>query len=477
MTNPIREDLINALFGPKRQEKKPKRRMKPVARKNRLERQMEKMDPLNHNAAGLDIGSEEIYAAVPADRDQNPVRAFKTFTQDLNELADWLQECGIDTVAMESTGIYWVPIYEILQERGLEVYLVNARHMKNVPGRKKSDVFDSQWIQKLHTYGLLEASFRPSEEISALRSLIRHRDNLIRYRAAHIQHMQKALLLMNLQLTLVVSDITGTTGLAIIRQIIAGERDPDVLATLRDPRCKRTEEEISKALEGHYKAEHVFELSQALDLYDAYSSKMAECDAAIELKFQEFEVLHKDLPADRKRRRKRANDPDYDLRRYLYQICGVDLTQVDGIGPGLAQTIISEIGTDMSRFKTVKHFCSWLGLSPQHEKSGGKVLKSKTKKTKSRANKAFRLAAQSAGKSKSAIGAFYRRIKSKKGAAMAITATAHKIARIVYFMLKNQTPFEPHSQQDYDAAQRERAIADLKRRARRLGFEVEAIAA
>lgn len=373
MTSPIREDLINALFGPKREKKKSTRRKKPIARKSRLERQIDKMDPLNHNAAGLDIGSEEIYVAVPVDRDQNPVRAFKTFTQDLNLLVDWVIECGIDTVAMESTGIYWVPIYEILQERGLEVYLVNARHMKNVPGRKKSDVFDCQWIQKLHTYGLLEASFRPSEEISALRSLIRHRDNLIRYRAAHIQHMQKALLLMNLQLTLVVSDITGVTGLAIIRQIIAGERDPNVLAALRDPRSKRSEEEIAKALEGHYKSEHVFELSQALDLYDTYSNKIAECNAAIELKFQEFEVLHKDLPPDRKRRRRRANDPDYDLRLYLYQICGVDLTQIDGIGPDLAQTIISEIGTDMSRWPSVKHFCSWLGLSPQHEKSGGKV--------------------------------------------------------------------------------------------------------
>ncbi len=474
MTNPIREDLIKALFGPQRQKKSTKRR-KPVARRSRLERQMEKMDPLNHNAAGLDIGSEEIYVAVPSDRDENPVRAFKTFTQDLYELTDWLQECGIETVAMESTGIYWIPIYEILQERGIEVYLVNARHMKNVPGRKKSDVFDCQWIQKLHTYGLLEASFRPDEEITALRSLIRHRDNLIRYRAAHILHMQKALLLMNIQLTLVVSDITGTTGLAIIRAIVGGCRSPKVLAAFRDGRCKRSEEEIAKALEGHYKAEHVFELSQALDLYDTYSRKMAECDAAIELKYQEFEVIYKDeLPANRKR--KQASEPDYDLRRYLYQICGVDLTQIDGIGPNLAQAIISEIGTDMSQWLTVKHFCSWLGLSPEHEKSGGKILKSRTKKTKSRANKAFRLAAQSVSKSKSALGAFYRRMRAKKGGPAAITATAHKIARIFYSMLKNKTPYQERSQEDYEQKRRERAIADLKRKAKRLGYQVEEVA-
>ena len=375
---------------------------------------------------------------------------------------------------MESTGIYWIPIYEILEERGMEVYLVNARHIKNVPGRK-TDVKDCQWIQRLHTYGLLEASFRPTESIRALRSLVRHRDNLIRYRAAHIQHMQKALLLMNLQLTLVVSDITGVTGMMIIRAMVNGEHDPKVLAAFRNPRCQKSEEQIAKALEGHYKPEHLFELTQALDLYDFYSTKITECDIAIELKYQEFEVISEEpLPKGRKRNKK-PNDPDFDLRRYLYHISGVDLTQIDGIQAPLAQTIISEIGTDMSRWPTVKHFCSWLGLAPQNDKSGGKVLKSRTKKTKSRANKAFRLAAQSVSRSKSSLGSFYRRIRAKKGAPVANTATAHKIARVVYFMLKNKSQYVDRGQEEYEEKQRQRQIKNMERKAKKLGMKLEPI--
>lgn len=433
------------------------------------------LEQINLHAAGLDIGSEEIYVCVPVDRDEPSVRAFSTFTVDLHALADWLVACQIETVAMESTGVYWIPVYEILESRGFEVYLVNARHVKNVSGRK-TDILDCQWIQQLHTYGLLGASFRPPEEICALRALARHRDNLIRYWSAHIQHMQKALQLMNVKLTEVVSDITGVTGLSIIRAIVAGERNPHTLARLRQSGCAKSEEEIAKALQGNYKPEHVFVLRQALAQYDFYLKQIQECDAEMEAMYAALPPSAPDKPVSPpptpKRGKRRKNQAHFDLATSLYQVVGVDLTAIDGIDALTAQAIITEIGTDVSAWPTVKHFTSWLGLSPHNAKSGGKVLRSRTKKTQNRANLAFRVAAQSLSRSQSAVGAFYRRMRAKHGPAKAIMATAHKLARIVYFMLKNRTAYIDPGVTYYEQQYRDRAIRNLKRKAAALGLDL-----
>ena len=442
--------------------------------------QWDQFDQINFNAAGLDIGAAEIWGCVPADRDEQPVRCFKTFTVDLHALADWLQACGIETVAMESTGVYWIPIYEILEARGLRVYLVNARHIKNVPG-KKTDVLDCQWLQKLHTYGLLQASFRPEAEMVTLRSYLRHRDTLISYRSAHIQHIQKALHQMNLQLTNVISDITGQTGLQILRAIAAGEYDPVKLAQYRNPRCHSSQDDLAKSLEGHYKAEHLFALRQALEGYDFYTQQLQACDREIEQRYKAFkpqvDLQQQPLPPASKKSRRQATHPDYDLRAYLYQMSGVDLTQLDGIEALTAQSLISEIGLDMTKWPTVKHFTSWLGLAPHNDISGGKVLKRKTKKTSNRANTAFRLAAQSAGRSQSALGGFYRRMRAKHGSPKAITATAHKIARMVYHLLKYREQYIDPGQDYYEQQYRERVLKNLQRKAQELGLQLVPAAA
>jgi transposase len=438
------------------------------------------LEQINLHAAGLDIGCEEIYACVPADRDEHSVRVFPTFTVDLHALADWLTACQIETVAMESTGVYWIPIYEILEARGFEVYLVNARHVKNVPGRK-TDILDCQWIQQLHTYGLLRASFRPPEDICALRAMARHRDNLIRYRSAHIQHMQKALQLMNVKLTAVVSDITGVTGLSIIRAIVAGERDRYNLARFRQSGCAKSEEEIAKALEGNYKLEHVFVLKQALAQYDFYLQQIQECDAQMEAMYATLPPSDPDDPGSPPPKRKggkpRKNQAHFDLAASLYQVVGVDLTAIDGIDALTAQTIITEIGTDVSAWPTVKHFTSWLGLSPHNDKTGGKIIRSRTKKTQNRANLALRIAAHSLTRSQSAVGAFYRRMRAKHGPAKAITATAHKLARMVYFMLKNRAAYVDPGVTYYDQLYRNHTIRNLKRRAAALGLELVSVPA
>ena len=319
---------------------------------------------INPHAAGLDIGSEEIWACVPEGRDAQPVRPFGTFTPDLYALADWLATCQIETVAMESTGVYWIPVYEVLEARGFRVYLVNAHHVKHVPGRK-SDVKDCQWIQHLHTCGLLSASFRPEAEMCALRAYMRHRATLLEYRAAHIQHMQKALQQMNVQLTQVLSDITGATGLAIIRAIVAGERDPVQLARFRDPRCVSSTEEIAKALTGHYRPEHVFALMQALALYDIYTAQVRECDLEIARHFQAIRPVWPDAlpPGDRadKRLSHCKNAPIYDARTMLYQLTGVDLVAIPGLNASTVQTLLSEIGLDLRKWPNAKAFCAWLG--------------------------------------------------------------------------------------------------------------------
>lgn len=437
---------------------------------------LDSLKQINLNAAGLDIGSEEIWVCVPEGRDEEAVRVFPSFTPDLYALADWLEACGIETVAMESTGVYWIPIYEILEKRGFEVYLVNARHIKNVPG-KKTDLMDCQWIQQLHTYGLLQASFRPKAEMVALRSYIRNRDNLTRYRSAHIQHMQKALHLMNLLLPKVITDITGQTGMKIIRAIVAGTHDPLQLAQYRDPRCRSTEDDIAKALTGNYRPEHLFALKQALELYDFYGQQIEACDIEIEQKYAAFKPVidleAHPLPPRSKKVRPSKNGPDFDLRTALYRTCGIDLTAIDGLNTLTVQQIISETGTDMSKFPTVKHFTSWLTLAPHNDISGGKILSSKTQKSKNRAAQAFRMAAQSVSRSNSALGAFYRRMHVKHGGgAKATTATAHKIARIFYFMLKHQQEYKDPGQAYYEQKYQERTVTNLKRKAKALGMEL-----
>jgi transposase len=428
---------------------------------------------VNPHAAGLDIGSEEIWACVPEDRDPQPVRPFGTFTPDLYALAEWLSACRIETVAMESTGVYWIPVYEILEARGFHVHLVNARHLKHVPGRK-SDVKDCQWIQYLHTCGLLSGSFRPDAEMCAVRAYLRHRATLLEYRAAHIQHMQKALHQMNVQLTHVLTDITGATGLAIIRAIGAGERDPVQLARFRAPRCTSSTEEIAKALTGHYQPEHVFALKQAQALYDAYTEQMRQCDAEIERRFQAIKPIWPDELPPLNRANKHAtqnkNAPTSDARSLLYRLAGVDLIAIPGLNASTVQTILSEIGLDLRKWPHAKAFCAWLGLAPRHEISGGKVLRRSTRKTHNRAGQAFRLAAQAVSRSRNGLGAYYRRMRARLGPKSAIVATAHKIARIAYCLLTRRTPFRDLSAEDYERRTRERELAALRHKAARLGL-------
>jgi transposase len=436
---------------------------------------LDSLKQINLHAAGLDIGDAEIWACVPSDRTQQPVRCFKTFTVDLHTLADWLSECNINTVAMESTGIYWIPIYEILDDRGFEVKLVNAHHLKNVPGRK-SDVQDCQWIQQLHTFGLLRGSFHPDEQMRSLRAYTRHRANLIQCRSQHIQHMQKALQLMNLKLTKVISDITGQTGLKIIRAIVAGEHNPIRLAKFRNSRCRKSETEIAKSLNGNYKPEHLFALQQALEAYDFYTRQIQACDQQLQDNYQaakpQLDLKQHPLPPARRTARDSNNCPDFDLRRYLFQLTGVDLTQIDGINTLTAQTVLTEIGLDMTKWPSVKHFTSWLTLCPYQDISGGKVLNSRTKPSNNRAAAALRMAAQALAHSHSPLGDYYRLMRARHGPAKAITATAHKLARIIYHMLKHRQPFDPHRLQRNQRQLQQRRLKRLKRQAKQLGFKL-----
>jgi transposase len=435
---------------------------------------LDELKIVHPHAAGLDIGSRETWACVPAASSPEPVRVFGPFTPDLHALADWLIACQVDTVAMESTGVYWIPIYEVLEARGLKVFLVNSWHLKHVPGRK-SDVLDCQWIQQLHSLGLLRGSFRPDAEMCALHSLLRHRATLIEHRSPHILHMQKALVQMNLQLPAVISDVMGETGQAIIRAIIAGERDPLKLAHLRFPGCKSSEDAIAKALTGTWQSEHLFELQQNLQLVDYYTQLVRECDAELAQHFAAIKPRW-DAPTDlpklpkAKRGSRSKNEPTYNARTELYRITGVDLVAIQGISASLAQTIISEVGTDMSRFPSEKHFCSWLGLVPHHEISGGKVLRNHTLKTDNRAGQAFRQAAACVMRSHSAFGAFYRRKRAQLGPMQAQVATAHKIARTVYHLLKYKTPYQDIGANAYDQQVKDRELAHLRKKAAQLGY-------
>lgn len=442
---------------------------------------LDALEEINLDAAGIDVGADELYVAVPKGRDTESVRVFGTFTADLERLADWLQQCRVTTVAMESTGVYWIPLFEILDSRGLDVYLVNARHLKNVTGRK-TDVLDCQWLQRLHTCGLLHASFRPPDQVCALRALVRQRGMLVQYRAAHIQHMQKALQQMNVQLTRVLSDITGMTGMKIIRAIVAGERDGQVLASYRDAKCKHSAADIVAALQGNYRREHLFALRQALSLYDIYDSKIHECDTELEAMYQDLEAPGSPddpptQPPAPRTGKPRKNQAHFDLAASLYAMAGVDLTRANGIDALTVQTVVSEIGTDVSAWPTYKHFSSWLCLCSQNKITGGKVKHRGTAPTSNRVSTALRVAAQSLSRSNTANGAFYRRICARRGPAIAVTATAHRLARQIYFMLKYRTDYIDPGPEEYERRHQERVLASLKRRAARLGFALTPVAA
>ncbi len=424
---------------------------------------------LRPDAAGIDIGATELFVAVPPDRAEQSIRSFGAFTEDLHALADWLKACRVRHVAMESTGVYWIPLFQVLEARGFEVCLVNARHVKAVPGRK-TDVADCQWLQYLHSVGLLHASFRPADQVCVLRSYLRHRDMLVRTASRHIQHMQKALNQMNLHLHHVISDLTGVTGLAIIDAILAGERDPRRLAALRDHRIKSSAATIAKALVGDYRKEHLFALRQARQLYQAYQTQIQECDREIEAHLATIESRTQEPPPAARARKPERNQPRFDVRGHLHRILGVDLTALPGISAVTAHTLYSEIGADLGRFRTEKHFTSWLGLCPDNRVSGGKPLETRTRKVASRAAYALRMAAYAAGRSHSAIGDFFRRKRAHLGAPKAITATAHKLARIIYHLLTTRQPYDEtrfahHQQQD-----RTRRETRLRRQAQALGF-------
>jgi transposase len=439
---------------------------------------------IHPHAAGIDIGATALHVAVPFDCDPQPVRTFATFTEDLQALADWLVHCGVRTVAMESTGVYWIPIFQILEARGLKVCLVNARHVKNVPGRK-TDVSDCQWLQYLHSVGLLEASFRPPAHVCAVRSLWRHRDNLVRYASSHVLHMQKALTQMNLQLHNVISDLTGKTGSAIVEAIIDGVRDVEKLAALRDPRIKADAQTIAKSLVGDWKEEHLFTLRQAWASYVHYRQLVADCDLELAKHLSAFEtrIEGEAVPAKepeatsalpRKPGRPRAlrSEADFALRSELHRILGVDLTLIPGVHTTVAHTFVSEVGVSVERFSDGKHFASWLALCPDNRITGGKVLSAATRKVKSRTAHALRLAAATLHRSKSTLGDYFRRMKAKLGSPAAITAVAHKLARIIYYLVKNRCPYDASIFAAEEERQRVRREKNLHRQAAAMGLRL-----
>jgi len=427
-----------------------------------------KLEVLHPDAAGIDVGGTAHYVAVPNEAAVESVRQFGVYTRDLHALADWLKACGVKIVAMESTGVYWIPLYELLESRGFEVMLVDARQVKNVSGRK-SDVLDCQWLQQLLSYGLLKAAFRPQEQFCQLREFNRLRTRLLVDQGRSVQHMQKAMTLMNIQLSQAISDVAGVTGQKIVRAILAGERDPMVLAAYRDSRIKASEEEIAASLQGTWKAEHLLALKQAMGRYDFFAEQLQECDQQIEAVMQQLQAHTKEL-AKGKKRSKAKNAPKFNLRERLLKMCGVDVTRIDGIDETTALNVVSEVGTDLSRFPSDKHFASWLGLCPGTRISGGKVLGSKTKHSVNRAAQAFRQAAAALRSSKSALGAYYRRLCARMDKAKAVTAAAHKLARLFYALLTKGQEYVDQGQQYYEERYRQRVISQLQRRAQSLGM-------
>jgi len=444
---------------------------KSKARKNVLER-------INPNAAGVDIGANFHLVAIPEDRAEENIKKFGPFSSDLHRLADWLTEHQIQTVAMESTGVYWIPVFQILEQRGFEVKLVNAAHVKNLPGRK-SDVSDCQWIQQLHTFGLLNGSFRPKDEVCVLRTFLRLRDTLVKDCSSHVLRMQKALTEMNVQIHRVLSDITGYTGMAIIRAILAGERDGLKLAQMKHPQVKASTERIVKALEGDYRTEHLFALQTAVALYDAYQLKITECENQIEQQLEHFETKldFEKILEQSGALKARSAKVRLGLQRqaYLASVCGVDLTRLPGLSTLAVEVIISETGLNMDCWKSERHFCSWLKVCPDNRISGGKVLSSRSRKTKNRAAGMFRLAAQGAMQSKTAVGAFIHRLRARLGAPTAINAGANKLARLFYRMLKFGQDYLDRGTEFYEQRQRDQQLQYLQKKAAQLGLHVVAL--
>jgi transposase len=426
------------------------------------------------NAAGIDVGGSSHWVAVAPHLAEESVREFGAMTDDLNALAHWLLECGVDTVALESTGVFWIPVYEVLEQHGLTVWLVDARQIKYVPGRK-SDVQDCQWLQKLMSLGLLRAAWRPGDEVCVVRAVVRQREVLLTEQANWTQRMQKALVQMNIQLGEVLTDVMGMTGQAIIRDIVAGQRDPAALAKHRHRRIKASAADVQRALTGNWREEHLFVLSQALTMYDSLAQRIVECDTKLQALLAPLGRHEVKLAGPAKRMGK--NTPGFDLRTALARWAGVDLTRINGLAVSSVLTLLSEIGTDLSRFASVKHFCSWLGLCPGTKISGGKVLSARTRRSTNRARQALKLAAMSLSRNRSALGAFYRRLCTRMDKPRANTAVAHKLARMVYFMLTRGEEFVDRGQQQYEEQQRQRSIAALKRRAMALGFQLNPIPA
>jgi transposase len=434
---------------------------------------------VNPDAAGIDVHSDMHMVCAPADRDPQPVRQFGATTADLQQIAAWLKVCGVRTVALESTGVYWIPLFELLEKEGFEVYLVEPGQLSRCGARPKTDVLDAQWIQRLHSYGLLRASFRPPDSVLALRAYWRQRQMQVRYAASHVQHMQKAMEQMNVKLAEVVSDITGLTGMSIIEAILSGERDPIKLAKLRDERCHSSEDEIALALEGTWRPEHLFELRQAYDLYKFHHKQMGECDQQVQAELEQLpnragEKTHARKP--RKRGRK-SNDLQFNATGSLFQAFGVDLTLIEGIDVGTALVILGEIGVDVSRFPTERHFTSWLRLCPPQDESNKTKKRRGHRKGTSRVTIALRMAARSAGKTMTPLGVYYRRIRSRIGGLGAVKATARKLACLVYRMLKYGQEYVVQSMEEYEAKVNANMLFALDRKARRMGFQLTPIPA
>jgi transposase len=422
------------------------------------------------NAAGIDIASREHYVAVNPAVNEHPIRSFDCFTEDLYAIANWLLECKVDTVAMEATGIYWISLYLILEEAGLNVVLVNAKHVKNVSG-KKSDVKDAEWIRRLHSCGLLNASFQPDHFTRTLRAFMRHRKNLTEMAATHVRMMQKAMEQMNIKLQNVIADITGKSGQRIITAILEGERNPHVLIQLLDGRIKASREVVSKSLQGVWKEENLFELRQSFELYQIYRKKIKECDEQIRTHLEaSCEPEQEVIQSIKAKAKTNKNNLSFDATEILQKIVGTDVTEIFGITDTNAIEIISEIGLDMNKWATPKHFTAWLNLAPNNKKSGGKILSSKTQKKKNRAGQIFKMAAYAVQRSKNWLSMFYHRIKSRSGAAKAITATARKIAVIFYKLLKEKTTFNPLSTDQYTETFKQQQLRKLKKQADKLGL-------
>jgi transposase len=465
---------------PYEEPKKPAKRHKPTSPKKSRQRSLpvpvpassEPLHLINPDAAGIDVHSNMHMVCVPADRDANPVRQFGANTVDLQEIVAWLKKCRVRTVALESTGIYWIALFELLEAEGFEVNLVEPGQLSRCGARPKTDVLDAQWIQRLHSYGLLRASFRPPDSVLALRAYWRLRQMQVRYGASHVQHMQKALEQMNLKLAEVVTDITGLTGMSIIDAILDGERDPFKLAKLRDERCHHTEDEIALALQGTWRPEHLFELGQARALYQFHQQQITECDLQVQTELAKFpnRAGEKTRTVTPRKRGRKSNDVRFDAKGPLFQALGVDLTLIEGIDVGTALVILSEIGVDVSRFPTEKHFASWLRLCPPQNESNKTKKRRGHRKGTNRVTIALRMAARSAGKTMTPLGLFYRRIRSRIGGLGAVKATAHKLACLVYRMLKYGQEYVVQSMEEYEAKIKANMLKVLKRKAAAIGF-------